>query len=118
MLKSTLALIILLTSSITALAETTYFIQIWTTLTPEKVYISEGDTPGGVEIYKDTEFVACALAFTVKDWDGDVIAPFSYGFMSKYPLSELKITTRGALRSSLKLETKETRYDKPEKANP
>jgi hypothetical protein len=109
--KSALALILTLLSLNPAQAETTYFIQFWTSQNG-KVYLDEGDTPGGVEVLKDGETVACAQASAIKDWNGDVLAPMSYGFTSKYPLKDLKFLTRGAVKGSVKLETKETVIDK------
>lgn len=106
MLKSVASALILITLSVTP-ALSDYFIQI-TGNPPDKAYVDEGDPPGGIEIYKGDEFVACVLGFTVSSWNGDLLAPVSFGFISKYPLKDLIIKPRGAM-VRMKLITKEVK---------
>lgn len=111
MMKRTLAVLFLIGMGLsTASSETEYFIQV-NAIPTQPVYVDEADSPGGIEVYnKDGTFISCAIAFTIETWNGDKLAPLSYGFMSRYPLKELNIKPRGAL-SRVKIETKETKTE-------
>jgi hypothetical protein len=109
MLKRALMALIITILGLNAATAAEYFIQL-TATPPDKTYVDEADAPGGIEIYKDDVFVACVLGFTIETWNGDKLAPVSFGFISKYPLAELKIKPRGAL-SRANISTKETKIE-------
>jgi len=85
-----------------------WFVQAWTTGTAPFI-VDESANVGRLEVSLNGDFVACAQAFSVKNWDYYELAPISIGFIvvTENP-KLLKFELFGELKRLTKLETKFT----------
>lgn len=85
-----------------------WFVQAWTVGTPPFI-MDETASPGRLEVSLKGDFVACAQAFAIKNWDYHELAPLSIGFIviTEDP-KLLKFELFGELKRLVKLETKFT----------
>lgn len=85
-----------------------WFVQVWTEAA-NPILPDPSPDPGRVQVYIGGEFVACALAPTVKDRWGDILlAPLALGAEARGRRDQIEVRVEGELGRLTRVRTKIT----------